>query len=414
MESTMIDHRKLGRELELFASDPLAGAGLPMWLPAGAASRHAVEEFLYEEERRAGYQHVYSPPLGKRELYELSGHLPHFVDDMFPPMKVSADDEFVLRPALCPHHALVFRSRGRSFRELPLRIAELGGMYRAERSGVLGGLSRVRAIWLNDGHNFCALEDVPAEVRSVLESIGRVHEALGVRSAGFRLSLRGEDGKYVADPGMWDRAEALLREALSGMSYVEASGEAAFYGPKIDVQIVDPMGRESTLSTVQLDFHQPSRFGLSYVDSGGARQRPVMVHRSLAGSMERLFAYLIEEHAGAFPAWYAPVQLVALPVGPSEADRAHALARAAVAAGLRAEVAVEGSLGARVRDAARRRVPYVAVVGPREAAAGEVALRLRDGRELDPMPVPAALGLIKDVVASRSHDLDHRNLARVG
>jgi threonyl-tRNA synthetase len=235
-----------------------------------------------------------------------------------------------------------------------------------------------------------------------------------VRSAGFRLSLRGEDGKYVADPGMWDRAEALLREALSGMSYVEASGEAAFYGPKIDVQIVDPMGRESTLSTVQLDFHQPSRFGLSYVDSGGARQRPVMVHRSLAGSMERLFAYLIEEHAGAFPAWYAPVQLVALPVGPSEADRAHALARAAVAAGLRAEVAVEGSLGARVRDAARRRVPYVAVVGPREAAAGEVALRLRDGRELDPMPVPAALGLIKDVVASRSHDLDHRNLARVG
>jgi threonyl-tRNA synthetase len=320
-------------------------------------------------------------------------------------MKVSADDEFVLRPALCPHHALVFRSRGRSFRELPLRIAELGGMYRAERSGVLGGLSRVRAIWLNDAHNFCGLDDVPAEVRAVLESIGRVHDALGVRSAGFRLSLRGQGGKYVADAAMWDRAEGLLREALRGMSYVEAAGEAAFYGPKIDVQIVDSMGRESTLSTVQLDFHQPSRFGLSYVDSGGARRRPVMVHRSLAGSMERLFAYLIEEHAGAFPAWYAPVQLVALPVGPSEEGPARALARAAVEAGLRAEVAAEGSLRARVRDAARRRVPYAAVVGPREAAAGEVALRLRDGRELDPLPVPEALRMIGDVVAARSRDL---------
>jgi threonyl-tRNA synthetase len=406
MESTMVDHRKLGRELELFCSDPLAGAGLPIWLPAGAAARHAVEEFLREEERRAGYQHVYSPPVGKRELFEISGHLPHFADDMFPPMKVSGDDEFVLRPALCPHHALVFRSRGRSFRELPLRIAELGGMYRSERSGVLGGLSRVRAIWLNDAHIFCALEDVPGEVRSVLESIGRVHAALGVRSAGLRLSLRGEGGKYVADPAMWDRAEALLRSALVGLSYVEASGEAAFYGPKIDVQIMDSAGRESTLSTVQLDFHQPSRFDLSYVDSGGERRRPVMVHRSLAGSMERLFAYLIEEHAGAFPAWYAPVQLVALPVGPSQADAAHALARAAVAAGLRAEVAVEGSLGARVRDAARDRIPYAAVIGPREAAAGEVALRLRDGRALDAMPAPAALRLVADVVAARSHLLD--------
>jgi threonyl-tRNA synthetase len=406
MESTMVDHRKLGRELELFCSDPLAGAGLPIWLPAGAAARHAVEEFLREEERRAGYQHVYSPPVGKREMYELSGHLPHFADDMFPPMRLSAGDEFVLRPALCPHHALVFRSRGRSYRELPLRIAELGGMYRSERSGVLGGLSRVRAISLNDAHNFCPLDDVPAEVRSVLDSIRRVHAALGVRSAGFRLSLRGEGGKYVADPQMWDRAEALLRDGLDGLSYVEEPGEAAFYGPKIDVQIHDSAGRESTLSTVQLDFHQPSRFDLSYVDPEGGRRRPVMVHRSLAGSMERLFAYLIEEHAGAFPAWYAPVQLVALPVDPGEADAARGLARAAVEAGLRAEVDAEGSLGSRVRRAARGRVPYAAVIGPREAAAGEVALRLRDGRALDPVPASRALRMITDVVAARSLRLD--------
>ena len=210
----MIDHRRLGRELDLFVSDPLAGAGLPIWLPAGAAARHAVEEYVRELERRSGYQHVYSPPLGKRELFELSGHLGYFADDMFPPMRLSADDEFVLRPALCPHHALVFRARGRSYRELPLRIAELGGMYRSERSGVLGGLSRVRAISLNDAHNFCALEQVGEEVSEILGLIRQAHAALGVRPAGFRLSLRGPGEKYVGDDAQWAYAEELLRDAL--------------------------------------------------------------------------------------------------------------------------------------------------------------------------------------------------------
>ncbi|HEU4421825.1 MAG TPA: aminoacyl--tRNA ligase-related protein, partial [Pilimelia sp.] len=365
----------------------------------------AVEEYVREEERRAGYQHVYSPPLGKRRMYELSGHLPYFADDMFPPMRVSGDDEVVLRPAICPHHALAFRSRGRSYRELPLRIAELGGMYRAERSGVLGGLNRVRAIWLNDAHNFCALSQVGAEVAGALEMIGRVHAALGVRPAGFRLSLRGDSDKYVGDDSDWDHAESLLRAALAGRSYVEAKGEAAFYGPKIDVQIVDPAGRESTLATVQVDFHQPSRFDLSYVDSDGSHRRPVMVHRSLVGSMERLFAYLIEAHAGAFPVWYAPVQVVVLPVGPEQASAASAMARDAVERGLRAQVQAEGSLAARVRDAARARIPYAFVVGPREAADGAVALRLRDGRALDPMPVAAALDLVAAVSAARIPDL---------
>ncbi|WP_435586664.1 threonine--tRNA ligase [Micromonospora aurantiaca (nom. illeg.)] len=398
----MIDHRRLGRDLELFVSDPLAGAGLPIWLPAGAAARHAVEEYVRELERRAGYQHVYSPPLGKRELFELSGHLGYFADDMFPPMRLSADDEFVLRPALCPHHALVFRARGRSYRELPLRVAELGGMYRAERSGVLGGLSRVRAISLNDAHNFCALEQVGDEVREILRLIGEAHAALGVRPAGLRLSLRGPDQRYVGDDAGWARAEELLRAALDGVDVVEAPGEAAFYGPKIDIQIVDAAGRESTISTVQLDFDKPERFDLSYTDSDGRRKRPVMVHRSLVGSMERLFAYLIEVHEGAFPAWYAPVQLLLLPVDAAQADAAVGLARRAEAAGLRVEVDHAGSLGARIRDASRRRVPYTGVLGAREAADGSVSLRLRDGRVLDPMPAADALSLVGAVVASRS------------
>ncbi len=389
----MIDHRKLGRELELFHSDPLAGAGLPIWLPAGAAARHAVEEYIREEERRAGYQHVYSPPVAKRQLYELSGHLPHFAEDIFPLMRLSADDEFALRPALCPHHALVYRSRGRSYRDLPLRIAELGGMYRAERSGVLGGLSRVRSIWLNDGHTFCPLDLAGEEVAAVLEMIQRAHAALGVQPAGFRLSLRGAGEKYVDNPPMWERTEDVLRGVLKelSVSYVEAEDEAAFYGPKIDVQVVDAAGREMTLSTVQLDFHQAARFELSYVDRGGERRRPVIVHRSVVGSMERLFAYLIEVHGGAFPAWYSPVQLAILPVGDVEVER---FSRAAIAAGLRAEVVSEGTLGARVREAAKRKVPFVAIIGAREAAAGAVSLRMRDAPD-QTLPEGEALALVR-------------------
>jgi threonyl-tRNA synthetase len=387
----MIDHRKLGRELDLFRSDPLAGAGLPIWLPDGAAARHAVEEYIREEERRAGYQHVYSPPLGKRQLFELSGHLPHFEDDMFPPMRLSEDDELVLRPAMCPYHALVFRSRGRSYRDLPLRIAELGGMYRAERSGVLGGLSRVRSIWLNDAHNFCAIDQAGDEVAAILRMIQRAHAALGVRPAGFRLSLRGEGGKYVDNPPMWDRASAVLRSALDGLelSYVDAPGEAAFYGPKIDVQVLDAAGREMSLSTVQLDFHQPAQFGLSYVDRDGERRRPVIVHRSIVGSMERLFAYLIEVHEGAFPLWYAPVQVEVLPVGDVSVD---AFAREAIAAGLRVRVNAEGSLGSRIREAASRRVPYAAVIGARDP--DRVSLRPRCAEPLPPIPFREAIAEI--------------------
>jgi len=401
------DHRKLGRELDIFDSDPLIGAGLPFWLPEGAAARHEVEEYLRRLERRAGYQHVNSPVLGKREMYERSGHLAHFADDMFPPMRMSADDELMLRPSMCPHHALIYAARARSYRDLPVRIAELGPQYRAERSGVLGGLSRVRSIWLNDSHNFCALDQVGEEIAAILALMREAHRALGVVVDGFRVSLRDDSPKYAGYDAEWERSGALLVEALdgAGIDYVAAPGEAAFYGPKIDVQVIDAGGRELSLATVQVDFHQPAQFDLRYADASGGRQRPVMVHRSLVGSMERLFSHLIEVHGGAFPAWYAPVQLVVVPVGDDQAADAAALVRGCAAADLRAELLLDGSLGARIRQAAERKVPYVGVIGSKEAAAGEVALRLRDGRQLDPMPAAEALALIGDVVAARSHEL---------
>jgi threonyl-tRNA synthetase len=402
----MHDHRKLGRELGLFGTDPLIGAGLPYWLPDGATVRHALEEYIRGAERRAGYRHVYSPVLGKRELYEISGHWAHYSEDMFPPMELGGE-QVVLRPSLCPHHAVIYRSRARSYRELPLRVAELGGMYRSEPSGVLGGLTRVRAIQLNDAHIFCTLDQVAEEARSALEMIRRAYADLGITAARYRLSLPGPGGKYVADPEKWRRSTALLTEVLdrSGLAYESAEGEAAFYGPKIDVQVRDSAGRESTLSTVQVDFHQPERFGLRYVGADGEKHRPVMVHRSIIGSVERAVAQVVEEHGGAFPAWLAPTQLVVLPVSDAELPDAEALARDCAERGLRAEVAgpALGSLGARIRDA--RLVPYQAVVGAKEAAAGLVALRLRDGRRLDPRPAGEVLGRIGALVAAHRTDL---------
>jgi threonyl-tRNA synthetase len=379
----MPDHRRLGRELGLFGTDPLIGAGLPYWLPDGAAVRHALEEYVRGLEARAGYQHVYSPVLGKRELYELSGHWSHYNDDMFPPMDVGGE-QLVLRPSLCPHHALIYRSRAHSYRELPLRIAELGGMYRSERSGVLGGLSRVRAIHLNDAHIFCRPEQAVDEARAALALIRKAYADLGIRAARYRLSLPGPGGKYVADPQLWRRASAMLSDVLADVPYESAEGEAAFYGPKIDVQVTDSAGREWTLSTVQIDFHQPERFDLHYLGADGGKHRPVMVHRSIIGSIERAVAQLVEEHGGAFPAWLAPVQVVVLPV--AEAQVPHAERFLQRCDGLRAELAgpERGSLGARIRAA--RLVPFQAVIGEREAAGDEVALRLQDGQRLDPLP----------------------------
>lgn len=402
----MHDHRRLGRELGLFDTDPLIGAGLPYWLPDGATVRHALEEYVRDVERRAGYRHVYSPVLGKRELYEISGHWWHYSDDMFPPMDVGGE-QFVLRPSLCPHHALIFRSRAHSYRELPLRMAELGAMYRSELSGVLGGLTRVRAIQLNDAHIFCTVDQVAGEARAALELIRRAYEALGIRPARFRLSLPGPGGKYVADPALWERSAALLTEVLdsSGVAYEAVAGEAAFYGPKIDVQIADGAGRESTLSTVQVDFHQPEQFDLRYIGADGAKHRPVMIHRSVIGSVERAVAHLVEWHGGAFPPWLAPTQVVVLPVSGAELPQAEGLVERCTARGLRAEVSgpEHGTLGARVRAA--RLVPYQAVIGAREAAGDLVALRLRDGRRVNDLPAAELLERVGALVGAYRTDL---------
>jgi threonyl-tRNA synthetase len=402
----MHDHRRLGRELGLFDTDPLIGAGLPFWLPAGAAVRHALEEYVRELERKAGYRHVYSPVLGKRELYEISGHWAHYRDGMYPPMDCDGE-QVLLRPSICPHHALMFRSRGRSYRELPLRLAELGGQYRSELSGVLGGLTRVRAMQLNDAHIFCGADQVGAEAAAALALIRQAYRALGIERLRYRLSLAGSSGKYVGDPGAWQRAQAVLVEVLSaaGLAYEAEQGEAAFYGPKIDVQVADSAEREASLSTVQVDFYQPERFGLEYTGPDGRKHRPVMVHRSIVGSMERAVAHLVDVHGGAFPPWLSPVQLAVLPITDAELPDAEHLVRQAIDQGLRAELSApaDGTLASRIRDG--RLVPYQAVIGPAEAKAGDVALRLRDGRQLPPMPVTQVLARLLQAVALHGPEL---------
>jgi threonyl-tRNA synthetase len=400
------DHHQLGRELGLFGTDPLIGAVLPYLLPDGAVVRHELEEYIRGAEVRAGYQHVYSPVLAKRELYELSGHWSQYSEDMFPAMDVGGE-QIVLRPSLCPHHAVIYRSRAHSYRELPLRMAELGGMYRAELSGVLGGLTRVRAIQLNDAHLFCTPEQVGDEAAGALALIQDAYRVMGIEPAYYRLSLPGESGKYVGDPEMWERSVAVLTDVLrqAGVDYRAVAGEAAFYGPKIDVQFVDSGGREATLSTVQVDFHQPAQFDLSYIGPDGGKHRPVMVHRSAIGSLERALAYLVEQHEGAFPPWLAPTQVAVLPVSDAELPQAEAVLRQCEAHGLRAVPAwpEQGSLGARVREA--RLVPYQAVVGAREAAIDSVAPRLRDGRRPGVLAADEFVARVDAAVKARSIEL---------
>jgi threonyl-tRNA synthetase len=407
------DHRRLGRELKLFTTDPLVGAGLPLWLPDGAVIRAELERLAAEEAIRGGCQPVYTPVLAKRALFERSGHWDKFAGDMFPPMRVGerdggAGEELVLRPANCPHHALIYASQQRSFRDLPVRLAELGAMFRSELSGVLGGLSRVRQINLDDTHVFCAPEQVRDEIALGLESVRRSYRLLGIDVARYRLSRRGPGPGYLGGDELWASAERQLAEALDdlGLDYEDAPGEAAFYGPKIDVQVLDPAGREESLSTVQVDFNQPERFDLGFIGSDGARHRPVMVHRGVLSAMERMVAHLIEQYDGAFPPWLSPVQVLVLPVGEQHEPQARQVAGQARAAGLRAESEpADATLGARIRRARERRIPYVAVIGDRENVSGVVALRLRDGRHLAGVPVDRLVAEISRQVTTRALDL---------
>ena len=378
-EAARLDHRDINQDLHVFATDPLAGAGLPLWLPAGAVIREELQALARDLARADGCQGVYSPVLGKRALYERSGHWAKFIDDMFPPMAVGGD-ELVLRPANCPHHALIYASAQRSWRELPVRLNELAAMFRAERSGVLSGLSRVRQINLDDTHVFCRPDQVAEEAARGLRAALRAQEILGLPVDYVRLSLRDDSPAFLGTDEQWRAAEAALREAAAaaGLSLplIDAPGEAAFYGPKLDLQVRDGRGQEETIATVQADFSQPERFGLVYDAADGSRQHVVMIHRGTVGSMERVTAALLERYQGRLPLWLAPVQVCVLPVGPRQDAAARRLADALLAAGLRSRLELDGSLGGRIRHARRRRDCLIAVVGEAEAAAG--AARVTD------------------------------------
>lgn len=366
------DHRDLNRDLHIYASDPLAGAGLPLWLPDGAAIRDELQRLAKDLARADGCQDVYSPVLGKRSLYARSGHLAKFASDMFPAMPLG-EDEVMLRPANCPHHALIYASRPHSYRELPVRLNELGAMFRAERSGVVSGLNRVRQINLDDTHVFCRPDQVEHEAALGLRAALRAQQILGLPVDHIRLSMRDDTGQWLGSEEQWRDAEDALRRAAHGVvDVVDGPGEAAFYGPKLDLQLCDEQGHEETIATVQLDFNIPQRFGLTYHGADGDDHPVVMIHRGTVGSMERVTAALLEHYGGRLPFWLAPRQLVVLPVSPAQDDDARSLVDAAVAAGLRASLDPERSLGARIRDARLRRVSLIAVVGEREVSAGRV------------------------------------------
>lgn len=399
------DHRRLGRELELFATHELIGAGLPLWLPKGATVRRELEQFILQLERESGYQHVYSPHLAKRELYEISGHWEHFKDDMFPPMKTETE-EFVLRPMNCPHHILIYAQKKHSYRELPVRIAELATQYRYERSGVVGGLSRVRAMTLNDAHIFCTVDQVKHEFSNVMRLVEKAYASLGITEYSYRLSLRDPENKekYAPNDEMWELAERILREAMDELDlpYVDGLGEAAFYGPKLDIQLRDLLGREETISTVQIDFHLPNQFELIYVGEDGADHRPVIIHRGVISTMERMMAYLIELYAGAFPLWLAPVQATVIPIADRHIEYAEQIADDLRAEGLRIEVDARGErMQAKIRDAQMQKVPYMLIVGDREKEASTASVRQRDGTDLGSVPIFQLIDRLKDEVATK-------------
>jgi len=376
------DHRKLGKELDLFLVDEMVGRGLPLLTPKGATIRRQMEEFILRLERRQGYEHVKTPDIARLDIYKISGHFERYRDSMYAPSEME-EEQWQLRPMNCPHHIRVFQRKAYSFRELPVRIAELGTVYRYEKSGEVSGLIRVRAFTINDAHIFCRPDQLNDEFERVIELILQVYRAFGITDFYFRLSLRDDtSNKWMGDPAVWQRAQDAAREALraSGHPFVEATGEAAFYGPKLDVQIKDAIGREFSLSTNQIDFLMPERFGLEYVTSTQAMERPVMIHRAPIGSMERFMAYLIERYAGAFPVWLAPVQVVFIPIADRHVEAVAKLADRFRQRDLRVEVDGRSErMQAKIRDAQLQKVPYMAVVGDKELEARTLNIRRREG-----------------------------------
>ncbi|MBI3573905.1 threonine--tRNA ligase [Candidatus Kaiserbacteria bacterium] len=405
------DHKKLGKELDLFAFSDAVGKGLPLWTPKGSVIRRELERFIVDEELKRGYLHVYTPDIAKLELYEKSGHYPHYKDSMYTPIEVD-DERFMLRPMTCPHHFELYLRKPVSYRELPMRIAELAKLYRYEQSGELMGLQRVRAMCLSDAHIICANEEQAVEeMGKALDLIEYADGVLGLQMGAdfhYRLSLgdRADTEKYYKNDAGWEKAEDLLRKLMKkrGVKFVEAKGEAAFYGPKIDVQMKNVNGKEDTVFTVQYDFVMPERFDLNYIGEDGKEHRCFIVHRSSIGTIERTIAFLIEKYAGAFPLWLSPVQVKVLPVSEKHIKYGEEVLGKLKAANIRAEIDdANESLGKKIRNAKSEKVPYLFVVGDKEVGAGSVSVENRAGSE-GVKPLVEVITDLKQKIATRRGD----------
>ncbi|MBM7584909.1 threonyl-tRNA synthetase [Bacillus pakistanensis] len=386
------DHRKIGKELDLFMNSQKVGQGLPMWLPKGATVRRIIERYIVDKEERLGYDHVYTPVMGSVDLYKTSGHWDHYQEGMFPVMEMD-NESLVLRPMNCPHHMMIYKNSIHSYRELPIRIAELGLMHRYEMSGALSGLQRVRGMTLNDAHIFVRPDQIKEEFKRVVRLVQEVYKDFDLKDYSFRLSYRDPEDKekYYDDDEMWNKAQAMLKEAMDELDvpYFEADGEAAFYGPKLDVQVKTAIGKEETLSTVQLDFLLPERFDLSYVGEDGKPHRPVVIHRGVVSTMERFVAFLIEEYKGAFPTWLAPVQVQVIPVSPEvHFDYAKKVQEKLQAAGLRVELDErDEKIGYKIREAQMSKIPYMLVVGDNEIKDEAVNVRKYGEQKSETVPL---------------------------
>jgi len=400
------DHRRLGKELNLFTISQKVGQGLPLWLPHGATIRREIERYIVDIEERLGYDHVYTPVLGSKELYKTSGHLDHYHDDMFPFMEMD-NEELILRPMNCPHHMMVYSNTLHSYRDLPVRIAELGMQHRYEMSGALAGLQRVRAMTLNDSHIFARPDQLKDEFVRVVELIQHVYKDFGIEDYYFRLSYRDPEDKekYIDNDEMWEKAEATLKETLDelNLDYVEAIGEAAFYGPKLDVQVQTALGHDETLSTVQLDYQAAEKFDLYYIGKDGKEHRPVVIHRGVVGTMERFVAFLIEEYKGAFPTWLAPVQAKIIPVSlDAHLDYAERVAEKLQFDGVRVEVDNrDEKIGYKIRSAQTEKVPFALVVGDKEIEQNAVNVRRYGEKESNTVSYDEFEQLIKGEIDNK-------------
>ena len=405
-EARKRDHRRLGKDLELFFFDDEVGPGLPLWQPKGAIIIEELEKLAKETERAAGYKQVRTPHICKESMYLKSGHLPYYKDSMYPPMEMEGV-KYYLKPMNCPHHHKVFGSVPRSYRDLPLRLAEYGTCYRYEQSGELFGLLRVRSMQMNDAHIYCTIDQFEEEFLNVCRMYLGYFELFGIEKYVMRFSTHDPEGlgvKYVDEPELWAKTEDMVRRALAAgdINFVEVSGEAAFYGPKIDVEVWSAIGREFSIATNQVDFAQPRNVGLSYVNSEGVEETPLCIHRAPLGTHERTIGFLIEHYAGAFPVWLAPVQAVVFPIAERHLEYGQGLLDKLVSVGIRAELHADSTLNYRIRQAQTQKVPYMLILGDREVEASSAAIRLRTGENLEPQSADAAVALIGDKIAAKS------------